>query len=225
MNSLNQKIYQRKIQEIANKYKTRGYKVLIEPSPEELPQFLKDFHPAIVAYGPQDSLVIEVRVGTQTSVSERYRELMDAIQQHPGWNFSLAIVDPESDEVAPLTDELLDLEDISARLKEAEGLFKQGPKDAAFILLWLSVEAILRNIAFQESLPLEFAPSSALVRELYSMGLLSRDGLNTALRAFSVRNSLVHGFKTPEVDDAFTELSALVPELLAELDQAGKQTA
>ncbi len=119
MNSFTQEIYRRKIWELAKKYKSRGYKVLTEPSPEELPQFLKDFHPALIAYGPQDSVVIEVRVGMQTSVSDRYRELMEAIQQHPGWNFSLAIVDPKSDEVAPLTDQLLDREAINARLKEA----------------------------------------------------------------------------------------------------------
>ncbi len=224
MNQVTQDIYRRKIWEIDKKYKSRGYKVITEPSPEELPQFLKDFHPAVVAYGPQDSLVIEVKV-TNTSVSDRYRELIETVRQHPGWRFLLVTVDPESDDIAPLTDQLLDREAINARLKQAEDLFKRGATDAAFLLLWSSVEALLRNLATQESLPLELSPSSALLREMYSMGLLSHNGLDTTLRALSVRNSLIHGFETPGIDDAFVELSALVPEIVTEFDQTKKWTA
>ncbi len=221
MNSFTQDIYQHKLYKITKEFKSRGYKVLTEPSPDELPQFLKDFYPDVVAYGPQDSVAVKVKIGTKTSVSDRYRELIETIKQHPGWRFLLATVDLESNEVAPLTDQLLDREAISARLKQAEDLFKRGLKDAAFLLLWSSVEALLRNLATQESLPLELTPSSALFREMYSMGLLSRNGLDTTLRALSVRNSLIHGFETPGLDDAFVELSALVPEIVAEFDQAG----
>lgn len=225
MNSSIQDIYRRKIQEVANDFETRGYRVLIEPSTAELPQFLADFHPDIVAYGPQDSVVVEVKVGTRTSVSERYRELAEAIQQHPGWRFSLVVVDPRSDEVAPATQQLLDREKIVDHLKEAEELFKRGVKEAAFVLLWLSVEALLRHLASREGLPLERVPSSALLKELFSLGLLSRSGLDIALRAFSVRNSLVHGFEAPELNAIFGELTLLAQELLAEFDQAGNRTA
>ncbi|SRR6266567_1348576 len=225
MNNSTQDIYRRKIQEIANDYETRGYRVLIEPSTEELPPFLADFHPDIVAYGPQDSIVIEVKVGTRTAASERFRELAETIRQNPGWRFSLVVVDPQSDEVAPSTQLLFDREKIITLLKEADELVKQGGKMAAFILLWSSVEAMLRHIASREGLPLERVPSSALLKELYSLGLLSPDGLDIALRAFSVRNSLVHGFEAPELDASFGELHLLVQELLAEFDQAGHSTA
>jgi uncharacterized protein YutE (UPF0331/DUF86 family) len=225
MNSSTREIYRRKIQEIANDYEARGYRVLIEPSRKELPPFLADFHPDIIAYGPQDSVVIEVKVGTRTAASEHYRELAETIRQHPGWRFSLVVVDPRSDEVAPATQPLLDREKIVNHLKEAEELFKLGLKEAAFILLWLSVEALLRHIASREGLPLERIPSSALLKELYSLGLLSHDGLDIALRAFSVRNALVHGFEAQELDPIFGELTLLSQELLVEFDQSGNSTA
>ena len=225
MNSSPQEIYRRKTQEIANDYETRGYRVLIEPTPTELPPFLADFRPDIVAYGPEDSIVIEVKVGTRIATSARYRELAETIQQHPGWRFSLVIVDPRSDDVAPATQPLLDREKIVERLKEAEELLQQGVKEAAFVLLWVSIEALLRHIASREGLPLERAPSSALLKELFSLGLLSRDGLDVALRAFAVRNSLVHGFETPELVAILAELAILAQELLAEFDQAGSSIA
>ena len=225
MNNSTQEIYRRKIQEIANDYETRGYRVLIEPATTEIPQFLADFHPDIVAYGPQDSIVIEIKVGTKTSASERYRELAETIQQQPGWRFSLVVVDPRSDDVAPSTQQLLDREKIVERLQEGEELLKRGVKDAAFILLWLSVEALLRHMAAREGLPLERLPSSALLKELFSLGLLSRHGLDVALRAFAVRNSLVHGFEAPGLDAILEELTLLVQELLTEFDQAGNSLA
>lgn len=225
MNSSTQEMYRRKIQEIANDYETRGYRVLIGPAPTELPPFLADFHPDIVVYGPEDSIVIEVKVGTRTAASERYRELAETIQQHPGWRFSLVVVDPRSDDVAPPTRPLLDREKIIERLKEAEELLQRGIKEAAFVLIWVSIEALLRHIASREGLPLERVPSSALLKELFSLGLLSRKSLDIALRAFSVRNSLVHGFEAPELDAILGELITLAQELLEEFDQAGNSIA
>lgn len=225
MNGSTQEIYRRKIQEIANDYETRGYRVLIEPAPAELPPFLANSHPDIVAYGPEDSVIVEVKVGIRTAASERYRELAETIQQHPGWHFSLVVVDPRSDDVAPATRPLLDREKIVERLKEAEELLQRGIKEAAFVLLWMSIEALLRHIASREGLPLERIPSSALLKELFSLGLLARNGLDIALRAFSVRNSLVHGFETPELDAILGELTILAQELLEEFDQAGHSIA
>jgi len=225
MNSSTQEIYRRKMQEVANDYETRGYRVLIEPAPTELPPFLANFRPDIVAYGPEDSIVVEVKVGTRTATSARYRELAETLQQHPGWRFSLVVVDPRSDDVAPATQPLLNREKIVERLKEAEELLQQGVKEAAFVLLWVSIEALLRHIASREGLPLERVPSSALLKELFSLGLLSRHGLDIALRAFSVRNSLVHGFETPKLEAILGELTILAQELLAEFDQAGNSIA
>jgi hypothetical protein len=124
-------------------------------------------------------------------------------------------------EVAPATQQLLDRDIILEYLKEVEELSKRGVKHAAFILLWVCVEALLRHIASQEGLPLERVPSSALLKELFSLGLLSRNGLAIALRAFSVRNALVHGFQSsgPEVEESFGALTLLVQELLADYDQ------
>src|SRR5262245_28487199 len=225
MNSSTQEIYRRKIQEIANDYETRGYRVLIEPALTALPALLANFHLDIVAYGPEDSIVVEVKVGTRTAASEHYRELAETIQHHPGWRFSLVVVDPRSDDVTPSTWPLLNREKIVERLQEAEELLQRGVKEAAFVLLWVSIEALLRHIASREGLPLERVPSSALLKELFSLGLLSRNGLDITSRAFSVRNSLVHGFEAPELDAILGELTILAQELLAEFDQAGSSIA
>ena len=220
MNNLSHEAYRQKLQEIAAEYEARGYEVLVEPRPEQLPEFLAGFRPDLVARGPNDSVVVEVKVGTQTAASERFRELAETIQRQPGWRFSLVVIDPRSDEVAPPTQQLLDRQEIVDRLGRANELLKTGATDAAFLLMWVSVEALLRHIATREGLPLERVPSSSLMKELFSLGILSRSELEVAQRAFSVRNALVHGFATTRLDETSRELAQFAQKLLLELDRS-----
>ena len=220
MNNVSHEAYRQKLQEIAAEYEARGYEVLVEPRPEQLPEFLAGFRPDLVARGPNESVVVEVKVGTQTAASERFRELAETIQRQPGWRFSLVVIDPRSDEVAPPTQQLLDRQEIVDRLGRANELLKTGATDAAFLLMWVSVEALLRHIATREGLPLERVPSSSLMKELFSLGILSRSELEVAQRAFSVRNALVHGFATTRLDETSRELAQFAQKFLLELDRS-----
>jgi REase_AHJR-like protein len=85
MNSFDRETYRQKLQDIAAEYEARGYDVLVEPGPEKLPAFLAGFRPDLVARGPHKSVVIEGKVGTETAVSERFRDLAETIQRQPGW--------------------------------------------------------------------------------------------------------------------------------------------
>src|SRR5919108_1290944 len=219
MTSSAHEAYQRKLQEIAADYRAQGYDVRIEPGPEDVPAFLTGVRPDLIARGPHDSVVVEVKVGTTTAASERFRELAEKIRQQPGWRFSLVVIDPRSDEVAPSAEPLLNRDAIANRLKTANELRRAGSKDAAFLLLWVSIEALLRQITAREGLPLERMPSSALLKELFSLGLLSRDDFDVAQRAFAVRSALVHGFEATGLDQMTEAVARLAQHLLAELDQ------
>ncbi len=223
MNNLGHETYRQKVQEIAAEYQARGYEVLVEPDPEKLPEFLANFQPDLVARGPNESVVVEIKVGIKTAASERFQEIAETIQRHPGWKFSLVVIDPRSDEVAPPTQQLLDRKEVADRLERANELLSTGTADAAFLLLWTSVEALLRHIAPREGLPLERVPSSSLIKELFSSGILSRSQLDVAQRAFSVRNALVHGFETARLDETARELTQLAQQLLSELDHSQEE--
>ncbi len=220
MNKVGSEVYRQKLQEIAAEYAARGYEVLVEPSPEQLPAFLAGFRPDLVVRSPHESLVVEVKVGTQTAVSERFRALAETIQQHPGWRFSLVVLDPRSDEVAPPTQPLLDRKAVVHLLSQADELLQTGVTEAGFLLMWVAVEALLRHIATREGLPLERVPSSSLMKELFSLGILSRNELEVTQRAFAVRNALVHGFETTKLDEIAGELAQLAQRLFSEFDRS-----
>jgi hypothetical protein len=107
--------------------------------------------------------------------------------------------------------------EISERLANAQRLVDQGVLDAAFLLVWSSVEAALRLLAERAHIPLATTPTSALFRELYSAGELSRAQYEAAMRALPTRNALVHGLSAPLETSQVTELRGLAEELLADL--------
>lgn len=208
---------QKKVHEIAAEYRAQGYDVFVTPGPESLPGFLADFRPDLVVRKAGESIVVEVKVGTETAASERFLELAETIRHQPGWKFSLVIVDPKSDEVAPATQQLISTDEIRKRLDKAGELLGSGSADAAFLLIWSSIEALLRHIAEQEALPLDRAPTSSLIKELYSQGVLSRSEFNLVQRAFTVRNALAHGFIADDLDKNSVPLLELASGLLTRL--------
>ena len=80
MNDSHNEAYNSKRQEVAREYEARGYRVLIEPGPNDLPQSLARFRPDLIARGSDETVLVEIKVGTQTAATERYGELAEEIQ-------------------------------------------------------------------------------------------------------------------------------------------------
>ncbi len=180
------------IAKVAEDYRRRGYTVSIKPTGAELPDFLEGYQPDIIARSPTESVIVEVKVGTRTSVAERFQEIAERVNRQPGWRFSLVYVSPsEPDQLAEA--DPAPLPELEQRAREAESLLQANQPDAAFLLYWSTLEGGLRLLGRRAHLPLENLPSSALIRELYSSGELSRDEFETLMRLLPVRNRLVHG--------------------------------
>src|SRR5262245_39560362 len=80
---------------VAANYRERGYEVDVEPEGSALPHFLSGFRPDLIARGPADNVVIEVKVGTRTAAAERFREIAERVSDQPGWRFSVVFADPQ----------------------------------------------------------------------------------------------------------------------------------
>lgn len=187
-----QPIESQAIAKMADDYRRRGYNVVITPTGSDVPEFLAGYQPDIIARSPTESVVVEVKVGTRTSVAERFREIAERVNRQPGWRFSLVYVSPSE------PDQLMEadpapLPQLEQRAREADSLLQANQPDAAFLLYWSTLEGGLRLLGRRAQLPLENLPSSALIRELYSSGELSREEFDTLMRLLPVRNRLVHG--------------------------------
>ena len=181
------------IAKVAEDYRRRGYDVDVVPTGPKLPEFLGGFQPDLIARSPADSVVVEVKVGTRTSVAERLREVAERVNRQPGWRFSLVFVSPDQpDQISEAQPAPLSV--LQERAQNAAALFQAGQSEAAFLLLFSALEGILRFLGHRAHLPLESLPPSALIRELYSAGEINREGFESLMRLLPVRNRLVHGF-------------------------------
>jgi len=105
---------------------------------------------------------------------------------------------------------------LEQRTQNAEDLLRSGQNEAAFLLLWSALEGILRHLGERAQLPLANLPPSALMRELYSAGEISREEFEMLVGLFPLRNQLVHGFGL-RADLEAGQLLILVKSLLAGL--------
>lgn len=109
---------------------------------------------------------------------------------------------------------------VGDRIEKARVLLNQNMLDASFLLLWSAIEGALRNLAESTNLPLRQVPTSALLRELFSAGELSRVQFDSAMDALNVRNNVAHGFGSVLSRQDVEKLIRLAEELLRELHGA-----
>ena len=212
-----------KILEIADAYRRRGYDVLVEPATGELPSFLADFHPDMIARGPEDSVVVEVKVGTRTTVSEGYRELAETIRQQAGWRFSLVVVDPRSDDVAPSAEQLL----TSRTNRPAPGNDGRPPSARRTRGGFRPLMGLHRSTAEAYGVSGGPSPGTPPIVRLaekspFRWAFCHVKAWRRRRGHFPFAISLVHGFDVAGLGEVLGELGALTRRLLTEYDQAGK---
>jgi hypothetical protein len=183
-----------RIQAWARDHRLKGYTVIVDPRPAELPDFLLRFQPDIIAHGPEGSIVVEVKSRTALQGGEQLAALARAVEGQPGWRLDLVVTNPRGETGVPDDAEVADTENLKARLETAERLAQERQLDAAMLLAWSAIEGILRNVAAEEAVYLGRRGPSYVTKRLYSLGFLSRDDYLRLEDALSYRNSLVHGF-------------------------------
>ena len=208
-------IHDTSVSKIAEKYRQEGYRVFVEPEPEDIPFDLGTYHPHLIAKRNEaEGYIIEVKGSGRQTPIERLRELAERVSQHTGWRLLLI-----TEEDALLKDNaqvnLLSWEQIFSRRSQSERLISLGEDEGAFLLLWVIIEAVLRRRAEEVSIPIERSPTVSLIKHMYSQGELSIQEYDRAMLLKSLRNRFIHGFQTPEINESVSELLALVNELIS----------
>lgn len=197
---LSQKVlsHDKRISDVAEEYKQRGYKVIVAPSSKELPEFLSKFRPDIVAESPDESVVIELKSMSKERSSKYWSALASEVQKHPGWRFELIVGDTEKREL-PKT---ITREQINKLLLEGQHLAQERKLNAALLITWSAVEAAMRyaSKSYDIDLP-DFRPTT-LIGRLYQDGVVGREDYNFLLECMRIRNAVAHGFRgeTPKAE-------------------------
>lgn len=176
--------------DIAEQYKQRGYKVIVSPPPKHLPRFLSKFRPDIVAEGPNESVVIEVKSPNKARGTDYWKELSRVVQQHPGWRLELVINAPSKRELP----ETINQELVRQRLQEGQQLAEAGMLAASLLITWSAAEAAMRLASKAHEIALPDLRPATVISRLYTDGVLEREEYDFLLDCMRLRNPVAHGF-------------------------------
>ena len=201
-------------------YRRQGYDVTVTPKRDQLPAFLKGFRPdLIVRRGNEKRLVIVKQRSDVQKVRPMEASVLERLESHPDWTLEYHYVRGQGDVVEPVSvTESLTRQQIAKRATEARKLLTEGHTEAALVLVWSALEAVIRGAATRKRLLVRGgaeAMSSALVAD----GFLSHEHHRLVQAAVPIRNAYVHGFRSSELDrDLVVKLIGALPEIQRELN-------
>jgi len=170
------------------------------PKLEDLPDFLKNYRPDMIAHRGNEAVVVEVksRSDISSSSSQYLRNLAQVIEQHSDWRFELVITNSGEHEYALKSEGSLQQHEIVSQLQVAKQLVSQHP-ESAILYSWALTDATLRLITEKEGLSLQRFDTGYLVKQLVVEGVISRSDYQFLMNVRSLRNAIAHGFKTTEI--------------------------
>jgi len=190
-----------KIKELSREYRAKGYRVVMEPGNKELPDFMKNlnFHPDLIVYGEDQSLVIEVKTSRSIGSTKDFTHIADHVRKQEGWDFVLVLTNPPFGSVIEEAGSLPGYAHVKNQLREAETLLHSGKRgqfyNAAMLIAWAGLEAALRHsmsALYQKTKPVT---PQTLIRDSAMYGVISRGDATVIEAAMKTRNALAHGYE------------------------------
>ncbi|QDZ38589.1 hypothetical protein FRE64_00690 [Euhalothece natronophila Z-M001] len=207
---------------IAEEYRNQGYEVLMYPSAENLPDFLKNYCPDLVVRRGNEGVVIEVksRSSLDSSSMQYLHNLAQTVEKNPGWRFKLVMRNSEEFTYSSQAESSLQVPEIKSQIEVVKKLATDHPA-SALLYGWSLVEATLRLVAEHEGLTLARVDPPYLMKHLATEGVISRSEYQLLMNVFSLRNAIAHGFKTTQVkQESVYDLIKITEELLVSLNSS-----
>lgn len=185
-----------RLKRLADRYRKRGYVVHIYPDDSQLPSFLKGQDVDLIAEGPEQNIVVEVKSArTRTA---KIQQLADALEGRKGWRLDLDVVSSPSTPATALgRARPLSRGEIVRQITEARRLALEAVQPAAHLLAWSIAEALMREALAENGISPQNNLPWAMPKQLYSAGLINKASYDILHRAGELRNVVAHGYSLP----------------------------
>jgi hypothetical protein len=201
----------KRLYEVAQEYRAKGYRVTVGPSQHELPEFLRGFEPDLIVTSDEDRAVVEVKPRRALIGSPAFSRMAAAVEQQPGWRFELDLVPSDADLEQRLPDST-DVARVRSLLAQANALRESG---IAIVPAVAAVENAMMIALDREGLDLPSPYPSAAMKTLFAYGLLSREAYDSLDAAMRIRDDVAHGRRTDvDPDPWLAAIEPIVQELL-----------
>lgn len=190
----NIELHEKKIIELSRKYKELGYKVISNPSKNQMPFVVGNYIPDLIIEKDGEGFFIEVKVKSKNISLDRFQAIAEEIATHKNWRFLLVTLDDNIEDISQTVENNLDSWDmISERLNKAKQI-SLIEVDAAMIYLWTIFEMMLRKRCIELGLVIDKLPIKQIINQMYTQGEITVKQINTLEKFMDARNYLVHGY-------------------------------
>lgn len=190
---------------IAQEYKNKGYEVAVEPDPQSLPDFLKEYRPDLIARNGEENIVVEVKSFASLVSPNQLTDLAQAVREEPGWRLELAVVNPKRGSQISSASAASTIQD---RLADVFQLRSEGYSHAALLTTLSALEAALRLSDMSSGVSRTERSALTIARSLFKQGFLTPEEHEIVMQGLRLRNSSL-----PAPADQMTE-NHLIDKLL-----------
>ncbi len=213
---------------LADRYRSLGFKVVPRPGPEDLPPFAKDFKVEMVATKEDGSALVSAKGSRSEFEADpdlvRYAEIANG---QPGWRFDVYVLGPDAQVKAEQREaKEPPEEEILRYLDDVQPMLQAGFVEQSLVAAWAVLEAAMRRRLRSGGEEVEGGTSPrTLLDELYSGGVLSTGVLRDLEGLFQLKNAIVHGFSAPAVEPSKVQFLVDTARRLLKESQLVKQPA
>lgn len=208
------------ISEVAANLENQGFTVTRQPRSSDLPRFLKDFQPDLVAVGKNRNIVVEVKRSSKPLPKRYYENLSSVLSNRPDWDFQLVVESTSPDlsridQTKPPTKN-----DIRKRLTEIERLVSEGETELAILFVSAVIEAILRRTLRWQDPKFDASQiGDVILKRAFAIGLLTKDDFEFFQSVAGLRNQVAHGAFGRRIDKrTLVSATKRASKLLEEFD-------
>ena len=191
--------------ELAREYKRKGFKVTIEPSINQLPNFMRNLNyiPDLIVTSNKENFVIEVKSSRTIGTAKEFSHMADYIKNQKGWDFILVMTNPKDKQDIRASGILPNSRHAIELFEQAESVLGSGKgvafNNASLLIAWAGIEAAIRyylNTIYKTN---DFGGPQTLIRDAVMYGIVSRKDGEFLESIMLVRNSLSHGLQGRKV--------------------------
>jgi hypothetical protein len=203
------------LKRVTDDLRRQGFRVIIEPESEELPNFLKDIRPDAIAEKDEHHFLIEVSAGPSMESAQSLSHITELVRDHPEWQ--LRVVWAGDDQVAAEPE----LSELQNQLTHIDGLHLSGYKSAALLLACSIFEGAARLFLRERDEPVYETDSISAIKNLVAIGELEQQDFDRVRQIFALRNEVAHGNVSARIDRESLEfINGLARRLVERLQPA-----
>jgi HEPN domain-containing protein len=213
---------QQRLEHVAERYRDQGYRVILNPAPDDLPSFAKDFKVEILASRPDGNVLASAKASSSEFEKDKnLSRYADIIASQRGWRYDVFVLGPQPP--IPASGDITDASDdeIERTLASADHLLLGGFKPQAVLAAWAALESAMRHRLRSVGETAEWGSSPrSMINELVSSGVLTQSDFRDIEELSRLRNIIAHGFSVPEIrPDTVSFLARTARRLLEESKQ------